>query len=351
MTSVILKNVTKRFNSYTAVNNLNMEIKEGSFFTFLGPSGCGKTTTLRMISGFTTPSEGTIYIGNEDVTHLEPEKRKVGMVFQNYALFPHMNVFDNVAYGLKMMKLRKTEIKDRVKKYLKMVELDGYENRKISELSGGQQQRIALARSLVIEPSILLLDEPLSNLDAKLRETMRFELKRIQKELKITTIYVTHDQTEALTMSDEIAVFNKGICQQISSPKGIYENPVNSFVAKFIGEANLFRVNQRGNEMLIENQLPVVIENEGKGSFLLVRPTSITLSYTATNGVNEWQAIVKSKQYYGSHSSYIMNVRGLEFQVDVAPLQDGHYEIGEEVFLSVDPKELSLIPDGQEEKV
>lgn len=239
MKNVKLENVSKMFGNVRGVENVNIDIKSGEFFTFLGPSGCGKTTTLRMIAGFYFPTQGKIFFDNHDVTTLQPNKRNIGMVFQNYALFPHMTVFENIAFGLEVRKLSKQIIKEKVEKAQKLVHLEKYGDRKINELSGGQQQRVALARALVIEPDILLLDEPLSNLDAKLREETRIEIKRLQVELGITTIYVTHDQTEAMTMSDRIMVMKDGIVQQIGTPKEIYNRPANHFVASFIGESNI----------------------------------------------------------------------------------------------------------------
>jgi iron(III) transport system ATP-binding protein len=237
---VTLDHVSKQFGNVKGVADVHIEIKPGEFFTFLGPSGCGKTTTLRMIAGFYFPSAGRILFGNQDVTNLPPNKRNTGMVFQNYALFPHMTVFENIAFGLQVRKTSKSEIVQRVERAQKQVHLDGYGNRRIDQLSGGQQQRVALARALVIEPQILLLDEPLSNLDAKLREETRLEIKRLQLELGITTIYVTHDQAEAMSMSDRIMVMQGGVVQQIGTPEQIYNRPVNRFVASFIGESNLW---------------------------------------------------------------------------------------------------------------
>ncbi|MEQ7054497.1 ABC transporter ATP-binding protein [Paenibacillaceae sp. P-4] len=240
MIEVALDHVSKQFGNVKGVTDVNIRIQPGEFFTFLGPSGCGKTTTLRMIAGFYFPSEGRIVFGDQDVTTLPPNKRNTGMVFQNYALFPHMTVFENVAFGLQVRKVPKSEMIERVERALKQVHLDGYGGRRIDQLSGGQQQRVALARALVIEPNILLLDEPLSNLDAKLREETRIEIKRLQLELGITTIYVTHDQAEAMAMSDRIMVMQGGVVQQIGSPEEIYNRPVNRFVASFIGESNLW---------------------------------------------------------------------------------------------------------------
>ncbi|MGZ0050534.1 ABC transporter ATP-binding protein [Brevibacillus gelatini] len=240
MSSVTLDHVHKRFGKAKGVEDVHIHIESGEFFTFLGPSGCGKTTTLRMIAGFYYPTEGQIRFGSKEVTSVPPHKRNTGMVFQNYALFPHMTVFENIAFGLQVRSVGKAEIKERVERIMKLVRLEGYGERRIDQLSGGQQQRVALARALVIEPQILLLDEPLSNLDAKLREETRFEIKRLQLELGITTIYVTHDQAEAMSMSDRIMVMQGGVVQQVGTPHEIYHRPVNRFVASFIGETNLW---------------------------------------------------------------------------------------------------------------
>lgn len=236
-----LKHITKTFeDGFSAVKDFNLTIKRGEFVTFLGPSGCGKTTTLRMIAGFDTPSEGQILLNGEEIENLPPNKRPINTVFQRYALFPHLNIFDNVAFGLKLKKLPKAEIRKKVQKALEMVDLEGFEDRKISTLSGGQQQRIAIARAIVNEPEILLLDEPLGALDLKMRKEMQLELKNMHEKLGITFIYVTHDQEEALTMSDKIVVMSEGCTQQIGEPEDIYNEPKNAFVADFIGESNIF---------------------------------------------------------------------------------------------------------------
>ncbi|MCR8643504.1 ABC transporter ATP-binding protein [Paenibacillus sp. N1-5-1-14] len=240
MTAVTLKGISKQFGRVSGVSGVNVEIGSGEFFTLLGPSGCGKTTTLRMIAGFYYPSEGRILFGEQDVTSLPPNKRNTGMVFQNYALFPHMTVFENIAFGLQTRKEPKVIIRDKVERALAQVHLETYGTRRIDQLSGGQQQRVALARALVIQPDLLLLDEPLSNLDAKLREETRYEIKRLQLELGVTTLYVTHDQAEAMSMSDRIMVMNGGTVQQIGTPQEIYNEPVNRFVSTFIGETNLW---------------------------------------------------------------------------------------------------------------
>lgn len=237
---VTLINVEKSFGKNKVVKNMNIEINEGEFLTLLGPSGCGKTTTLRMIAGFEETSSGIIKVQGESVDDKEPFERDVNTVFQNYALFPHMTVFDNIAYGLKIRKKTKEEITKRVNEMLDLVQLKGYENRKPDALSGGQKQRVAIARALINNPKVLLLDEPLGALDLKLRKQMQVELKRLQKKLGITFVYVTHDQEEALTMSDRIAVMNEGVVEQLATPREIYDRPLTKFVAGFIGESNIF---------------------------------------------------------------------------------------------------------------
>ena len=236
-----LRHITKTFeDGFTAVSDFNLEVKRGEFVTFLGPSGCGKTTILRMIAGLEVPTEGEILLDGRDITDLPPNMRPVNTVFQRYALFPHMNIYDNIAFGLKLKKLPKDEIAEKVRSVLKLVDLEGFENRSIQTLSGGQQQRIAIARALVNRPKILLLDEPLGALDLKMRQEMQIELKAMHDELGITFIYVTHDQQEALTMSDKIVVMSAGVIQQTGTPEDVYNEPKNAFVADFIGDSNLF---------------------------------------------------------------------------------------------------------------
>lgn len=237
---VRLEQVNKAFGENHVVRDLNLEIYKGEFLTLLGSSGCGKTTTLRMIAGFETQTSGKIYVEGKEVRDEEPYEREVNTVFQNYALFPHMTIFENVAFGLNMKKVPKAEIKERVEKMLDMVQLSGFESRKPDQLSGGQKQRVAIARALINEPKVLLLDEPLGALDLKLRKQMQFELKRLQKKLGITFVYVTHDQEEALTMSDRIAIMHQGNLEQLATPREIYDHPRTEFVADFIGESNLF---------------------------------------------------------------------------------------------------------------
>ncbi len=246
--SVIIKNAVKKYGDFTAVNGISLEIKQGEFFTLLGPSGCGKTTLLRMIAGFNTVDGGEICFDERVINNVPAHKRDIGMVFQNYAIFPHLNVADNVAYGLKARKVPKAQIEPRVKEALEMVQIDKLSTRQPNELSGGQQQRVALARAFVIEPGVLLMDEPLSNLDAKLRVQMRTTIKKLQRRLGITTVYVTHDQEEALAISDRIAVMRDGNIMQVGAPEEIYRKPANPFVANFIGVSNFIDCTVSGSD-------------------------------------------------------------------------------------------------------
>ena len=284
-----IDHVTKRFGDYLAVNDADFSIASGEFFSMLGPSGCGKTTTLRMIAGFETPTEGAIRLEGADVSRVPPHKRNVNTVFQHYALFPHMTVFDNVAFGPRSQRVDKTEMKRRVGELLEVVRLSDFSKRKPSQLSGGQQQRVALARALVNYPSALLLDEPLGALDLKLRQVMQLELKRIQREVGITFIYVTHDQEEALTMSDRIAVMSNGNVEQIGTPTEIYHHPASVFVAGFIGQANLWRartVSSAGGYVTVESlgtTLRAASDQDwaaGAAATLMVRPESLKVSMT-----------------------------------------------------------------------
>ncbi len=245
-----IRGLTKRFGDFVAVDNLNLEIEEGEFVSVLGPSGCGKTTLLRMIAGFFDESEGELKIRGESMKGVPPEKRPVNIVFQSLALFPMMNVYENVAFGLRRQKLDKKEIDNRVRSMLERVGLTGYEKKKINELSGGQKQRVAIARSLVMKPSILLLDEPLSALDRKLREHMKVELKELQKEIGTTFIYITHDQSEALVMSDRVAVMNQGRLEQVDTPRNLYHHPQTAFVAGFVGENNRFGIVSKDDDTI-----------------------------------------------------------------------------------------------------
>ena len=276
----------KTKKDFYAVKDVSLDIEPGSFVTLLGPSGCGKTTTLRMIAGFESPDEGGIYLGGEKIDELTPDKRDSAMVFQSYALLPHYNIFDNVAYGLKIRKVPKDEIKKKVTDILKLVGLEGMEARMTNQLSGGQQQRVALARALVVEPGVLLFDEPLSNLDAKLRVVMRTEIRRIQQEAGITAVYVTHDQSEAMSISDKIIIMNGGVVAQIGTPTEIYYHPQSEFVADFIGDANFLRgkmLRHEGSDGVVdvggtEVKVADATVEDGADTTIVLRPESTVLA-------------------------------------------------------------------------
>ena len=315
MADVELRGITKKYGDVKAVDNISLKVEEGEFLSFLGPSGCGKTTTLRMIAGFEEPTEGSVYIKGKRVNEVPPYMRNIGMVFQNYALFPHKSVFNNIAYGLKMRKIKKEDIKTRVEEALDVVRLSGFGDRKPNQLSGGQQQRVALARALVIRPDVLLLDEPLSNLDAKLRKEMRIETKRIQEAVGITAVYVTHDQTEALAMSDRIAIIENGRLVQLGVPKDIYEYPKGDFVADFMGESNkivgkIVSTDENESECLSETGLKVVIKtHEGfevdKPVCLYARIETFEIFSTAPpEGKNIFEGRVDSISYQGGTTLY-----------------------------------------------
>ena len=338
---VRLENISKIYQDpktgkdFYAVHNTSLTIEPGSFVTLLGPSGCGKTTTLRMIAGFESPDEGEIYLGDEAINALTPNKRDTAMVFQSYALLPHYNVFDNVAYGLKLRNVPKDEIKKRVMDILKLVELEGMEGRMTNQLSGGQQQRVALARALVIEPSVLLFDEPLSNLDAKLRVSMRTEIRRIQQEVGITAIYVTHDQSEAMALSDNIIIMNKGVVAQMGTPQEIYYHPNSEFVADFIGEANFLHGTMIGAEenglvsLDIEGSRVQVAGREdmepGKEYTVVLRPESAVL---ADEGV--LPCTVELSCFMGSYQNYHVRVGDTLVKLtDPNPKNKRIYAVGE----------------------
>ena len=323
MADVILDHVKKTFGKFTAVADADFHIRSGEFFTLLGPSGCGKTTTLRMIAGFSFPSSGEIRFDDWNVTTLSPDKRDIGMVFQNYALFPHLTIGENVAFGLKTRKVPKDEQKRRVAAALEKVHLGGYENRKVQEISGGQQQRVALARALVIEPTILLLDEPLSNLDAKLRDDTRSEIKRLQREMGITTIYVTHDQAEAMAVSDRILIMKNGITQQLGTPYEVYYRPENRFVAEFIGkhtvlpavieraEGELCTVRlQEGSRLtgFKKHAASGVTYKEGETLLVALRPECIEPAAGREDNLLRGQVI--HAEFTGMSANYLLDVAG-----------------------------------------
>jgi spermidine/putrescine transport system ATP-binding protein len=319
---VRLVDVTKKFGEMVAVDRISLDVRDGEFFSLLGPSGCGKTTTLRMIGGFEQPTSGLIELQGRDVTWLPPFKRNVNTVFQNYALFPHLTIFENVAFGLRRKGVRDSEIKSRVTEMLELVELPGYERRKPTQISGGQAQRVALARALINRPAVLLLDEPLGALDLKLRKQMQVELKRIQQEVGITFIYVTHDQEEAMTMSDRIAVMNRGHYEQLGEPESLYERPTTRFVAGFLGVSNLLPARVAGRDgdytsaTLVDDtaiRVPSVLVNGSEQIAIGVRPEKIRLSEpdaTAPSGHNRLTGVVRDASYLGVSTQYQVESRG-----------------------------------------
>ena len=280
---VRLKNITKKFGNVMVIDNLNLDVYDGEFLTLLGPSGCGKTTILKLISGLEKATSGNIYIDDVDVTNVDPTKRETNTIFQNFALFPHLTTYENIAFGLRIKKLKESEIDKEVRKAIRLVSLDGLENRKPLELSGGQQQRVAIARGIVMHPKVLLLDEALSSLDLKLKKKMQIELKKLQRKLGITFIYVTHDQDEALTMSKRIAIINKCKIEQIDTPENIYKHPKTAFVADFIGESNIFKgIFKEDNQLFIEklNLKFNISGNKNERETVIIRPEDIALSST-----------------------------------------------------------------------
>jgi spermidine/putrescine transport system ATP-binding protein len=352
-----LAGVSKKFDGKFAVENFSLKIKKGEFVTFLGPSGCGKTTTLRMIAGFELPNTGKILLSNVDITHLPPYRRPVNTVFQRYALFPHLNVYDNVAFGLKLKKANvkvkhgdghetfeyrkyaKEEIHTKVTRALKIVDLDEFEKRDVTTLSGGQQQRVAIARAIVNDPQILLLDEPLGALDLKMRKEMQLELKEMHRKLGITFIYVTHDQEEALTMSDTIIVMKDGLIQQMGTPTEIYNQPTNAFVANFIGESNLFNaISLSGNKVRFLNQVFDVNHtfNENEKVDVVLRPEDIEIKAVQDTPI---QGTIANRIFKGVHYEYLLKVGKSEVIVQDTKL----FEVGAVVSLFIDPNYIHIM--------
>jgi len=364
---VRIENLSKKFGELYAVKDVNLHIQKGDFYTFLGPSGCGKTTLLRMIAGFTTPNEGDIYFDEQRMNDIPPWERNVGMVFQSYALWPHLSVFDNIAFGLRERKVPKAVIREKVNAALKMVNLEGLEKRRPSQLSGGQQQRVALARTLVIEPRLLLLDEPLSNLDAKLRVQMRNELLRLQRELGITTIYVTHDQEEALSISTSIAVMSEGVVVQQGTPKAIYETPGTQTVADFVGISNFLEgevVKIDGDYVQLESQDAGTLLISWKYSFekppepgtaliIITRPEAIQIKVESPETsipTNRIQGEVLTSVYLGSLVQYDVKIAsGSRIKVNTPnPRRTPLLQKGESVLLTFAPDDAVLLHPSQQ---
>lgn len=335
-----LKHITKQYeDGFTAVSDFNLEVKRGEFVTFLGPSGCGKTTTLRMIAGFDLPTEGEILLDGKSITNLPPNKRPINTVFQRYALFPHMNIYENIAFGLKQKKTPADVIAKKVKKVLTLVDLEGFEKRRVSTLSGGQQQRVAIARALVNEPEILLLDEPLGALDLKMRKEMQLELKAMHEKLGITFIYVTHDQEEALTMSDKIVVMSEGKMQQIGTPEDIYNEPVNAFVADFIGESNIFNGIMTGKlkARFCGGEFECVDDvEEGTHITAVVRPEDVLLTAPEEGII---QGVVSSVIFKGMH--YEITVICGKNEMVVQSVKTA--QIGSTVGIQVEPDNIHIM--------
>ncbi|HEV8353978.1 MAG TPA: ABC transporter ATP-binding protein [bacterium] len=339
MSSIALHGLTKRFGTVTAVQGLSLEIREGELITLLGPSGCGKTTTLRLIGGFEAPDEGEIRFGERLVTPLPPERRRIGIVFQSYALFPHMTVWQNVAFGLQMRREPPPAIRQRVGAILERVQLQRMEGRYPHQLSGGQQQRVALARALVTNPTVLLLDEPLANLDAKLREDMRFYIRQLQRDVGITTVYVTHDQAEAMVLADRIAVMRDGVLQQIGRPEEIYRRPSNAWVAEFIGLSNFIPGTVAGRQnghLLVRTGAGTFTcagEVDGGTVLICVRPEALHFDEAHPNRL---QGVVRERVFLGNLFDYrIEGPDGLRLRVQADPSQA--FAPGEAVPLSFDP--------------
>jgi len=346
---VKFENITKKFNETVAVDNVSCIFEAGTLTTLLGPSGCGKTTSLRIIAGLERATSGKILVDNEDVTILPATDRDVSMVFQSYALFPHMSVIENVSYGLKMINVNKEEYTEKALETLKLVNLDGYENRMPSELSGGQQQRVAVARAIVLKPKVLLFDEPLSNLDAKLRRQVREDIREIQQKLGVTTIYVTHDQEEALAISDKVIVMNKAVIAQQGSPKDLYNFPKNKFVANFIGDANDVSaeiINKQSDTYelkLAEMSVKIKSNQDLNGKVTLaLRPEKIKIKRNNDN--NCIHATIKNASFVGSSYQYILNSKIGNLYVVSGDTND-IFKVGEEVFLSINEKDIKILSD------
>ena len=344
-----LKNITKAYGNNVVLDDLNLYIRENEFLTLLGPSGCGKTTTLRIMGGFEIPDKGQVIFDGKDITKLPPNKRQLNTVFQKYALFTHMTIAEIIAFGLKIKKKSKAYIDDKIKYALKLVNLDGFENRYPDSLSGGQQQRIAIARAIVNEPKVLLLDEPLGALDLKLRQDMQYELIRLKNELGITFVYVTHDQEEALTMSDTIVVMNQGYIQQIGSPEKIYNEPENAFVADFIGESNIISATMIEDRLvnILGVKFPCVDEGFGnnKPVDVVIRPEDIDL---LEPGQGRIDGVVTNLIFKGVHYEMEVMANGYEWLVHSTDM----FPVGKNVSISVDPFDIQIMnkPESEDEQ-
>ena len=334
MSSILeIKNLSKHFDDFTAVNKVNFSVEEGGFFSILGSSGCGKTTLLRIIAGFQQESEGEVIIRGQSMKGIPPEKRPVNIVFQNLALFPMMNVRENVAFGLKMQKLKKAEMNVKINEMLERVGLHGFENKKVTDLSGGQRQRVAIARSLVMNPSILLLDEPLGALDRKLREHMKVELKLLQKEIGTTFVYITHDQSEALVMSDQVAVMHHGQFEQIDTPRNLYKNPKTSFVAGFVGDTNRFELESIADDSIITKggwklkRSDITMTSEGTPEVFYIRPEALIINPDKSiDGIDQFEVMIKTILFDGSNTKLSTTVNGSSEELLISMPQNAQFD-------------------------
>jgi iron(III) transport system ATP-binding protein len=361
MATVSLHGLTKQFAGMAAVDDLHLEIKDGEFVSLLGPSGCGKTTTLRLVAGFLQPDAGEIRVNDQVISSpailIPPERRNMSMIFQSYAIWPHMTVFQNVAYGLKFKKLASREVEEKTERLLRVVHLEALKARYPAELSGGQQQRVALARALVVEPQILLLDEPLSNLDANLREEMRFEIRRLHEEFAITTIYVTHDQAEAMVTSDRIVVLNKGRMVQVGTPSEIFDQPRTRFVAEFIGKTNILAGRLEGrNVVTLGPDLRITIANGSSSSAgevrICIRPHNIALTADesearamASKGFNLFSGVLERRTYFGDSVDYTVALALPRASLRVISPPSRQFDKGQRVFALAHPDQCVLVGD------
>ena len=346
-----LEHIVKSFDDTVVLNGIDLSVAENEFVTLLGPSGCGKTTTLRIIGGFEKPDEGRVFFDGKDITDLPANQRHLNTVFQNYALFPHMTVGENIAFGMRVKHKTEQYIKDKIKYALKLVNLDGFENRRIDQMSGGQQQRIAMARAIVNEPRVLLLDEPLGALDLKLRQEMQYELVRLKKELGITFLYITHDQEEALTMSDKVVVMNNGYIQQEGTPEEIYDEPVNAFVADFIGDSNILDGQMTAERVVRIDGVDYPCIDGTEQGFpprrmvdVVIRPEDIDI---VPYGTGQWNGTIISKLFIGVH--YEMLVQSEDGKIEWLLQNYDQHDVGEKIGMKVDPENIQIMPKPKNE--
>ncbi len=354
--AITIENAVKKYGDKTVIPDLNLKINSGEFFTLLGPSGCGKTTLLRMIAGFNTIEGGKFFFNDTCINDMDPGKRNIGMVFQNYAIFPHMTVRNNVAFGLKNRKVDKATIERETDKFLKLVHIEGYADKKPDELSGGQQQRVALARALVVQPDVLLMDEPLSNLDAKLRVDMRAAIKRLQHDAGITTVYVTHDQEEAMAVSDRIAVMKDGVIQHVGRPQNIYQRPSNIFVSSFIGKSNQMKAKLRGEngkavvrfdsgyEIGLDSIRPECVPGSGERDvFVMARPEELLIQKKELSGAEGFKVTIEDSVFLGLNTHYFVRLEdGTEAEVIQESQIEKILEPGENLFLTVNTRKVNV---------